>query len=119
MRLTRRAGLHLAAAGSAIALITMIGSVPVSASPAGGRPGPAGLLPALRGLHHGSNVGGGESQDIMDQAAQFDSVRTAPATSVSPAAFAAAGAAAGKLSATGGRWQEVTKIGRASCRERV
>ena len=49
MRLTWRAGLHLAAAGSAITLITMIGSVPVSASP-GGKPGPAGLLPAVRGL---------------------------------------------------------------------
>ena len=58
MHLTWRAGLQLAAAGSAITLITMIGSVPVSAAP-GGNPGPAGLLPALRGLHHGANDDGG------------------------------------------------------------
>ena len=60
MRLTWRAGLHLAAAGSAITLITMIGSVPVSASP-GGKPGPAGLLPALRGhslVTNGDDPGG-------------------------------------------------------------
>jgi hypothetical protein len=109
MRLTWKAGLHLAAAGSAITLITMIGSVPVSASP-GGKPGPAGLLPAVRGLQHGINAdkGGGESNEIMDAAQQFAAVRTAPATKVSPAAFAAASTAAGKLAQTGGSWQEVT-----------
>src|SRR5215470_7661094 len=108
MHLTRRAGLHLAAAGSAITLITMIGSVPVSAAPAG-KPGPAGLLPALRGLHNGTNDGdGGESDEIMDRAEQFAAVRTAPGTKVSPAAFAAATAAARKLAHSSGRWQEVT-----------
>jgi hypothetical protein len=107
MRLTRRAGLHLAAAGSAITLITMIGSVPVSAAPAG-RPGPAGLLPAVRGLLHGTNDSGGESEEIMESAEQFSAVRTAPGTKVSPVAFAAATAAAGKLAHSGGRWQEVT-----------
>jgi hypothetical protein len=74
MHLTWRAGLQLAAAGSAITLITMIGSVPVSAAP-GGKPGPAGLLPALRGIHHGTNDGGGESDDIMDAAQQYSAVR--------------------------------------------
>jgi len=109
MRLTGRAGLHLAAAGSAIALITMICSVPVSAAPAG-KPGPPGLLPSVRGLLHGTNDngGGGESDEIMDQAEQFNAVRTAPGTTVSPAAFAAATAAAGKLARSGGRWREVT-----------
>jgi hypothetical protein len=108
MHLTWRAGLQLAAAGSAIALITMIGSAPVSAAPAG-KPGPAGLLPALRGLHHGANDDpGGEGEDIMNSAEQFSAVRTAPGTKVSPAAFAAATAAAGKLAHSGGRWQEVT-----------
>jgi hypothetical protein len=108
MHLSWRAGLRLAAAGSAITLITMIGSAPVSAAP-GGRPGPAGLLPALRGLHHGANnEGGGESNEIMDRAEQFAAIRTAPGTKVSPAAFAAATAAAKKLAHSGGRWQEVT-----------
>jgi len=108
MRLTRRAGLHLAAAGSAITLITMIGSVPVSAA-LGGKPGPGGLLPALRGVHHGTSAEpGGESEEIMDRAEQFAAVRTAPATKVSPAAFAAATAAARKLAHSSGRWQEVT-----------
>src|SRR5215813_13550702 len=108
MRLTRRAGLHLAAAGSAITLITMIGSVPVSAA-LGGKPGPGGLLPALRGVHHGTSVEpGGESEEIMDRAEQFAAVRTAPATKVSPAAFAPATAAARKLAHSSGRWQEVT-----------
>src|SRR5689334_11897051 len=109
MRLTWRAGLQLAAAGSAIALITMIGSVPVSASP-GGKPGPAGLLPALHGhssLTNGDDPGG-EGENIMESAEQFSAVRTAPGTKVSPAAFAAATTAAGKLAQTGGRWQEVT-----------
>src|SRR5262249_56233734 len=84
MRLTRRAGLHLAAAGSAITLITMIGSVPVSAA-LGGKPGPGGLLPALRGVHHGTSVEpGGESEEIIDRAGQFAAVRTAPPTHVRP-----------------------------------
>src|SRR5215475_14532416 len=107
MHLSWRAGLQLAAAGSAITLITMIGSVPVSAAPAG-RPGPAGLVAALRGLHHGTNDNGGESNEIMDRAEQFAAVRTAPGTKVSPAAFAAATAAARKLAHSSGRWQEVT-----------
>src|SRR6516164_3525195 len=108
MHLSWRAGLQLAAAGSAITLITMIGSAPVSAAP-GGRPGPAGLLPAIRGIHNAANdKGGGEGDEIMAQAEQYAAVRTAPGTKVSPAAFAAATAAARKLAHSGGRWQEVT-----------
>src|SRR5436190_1868068 len=109
MRLTWRAGLHLAAAGSAITLITMIGSVPVSASP-GGHPGPAGLLPALRGHSSLTNADdpSGEGDDILASAQQYAAVRTAPGTKVSPAAFAAATTAAGKLAQTGGRWRELT-----------
>src|SRR5437899_1829428 len=106
MRLTWRTGLPLAAAGSAITLITMIGSVPVSASP-GGKPGPAGLLPALRGhssLTNGDDPGG-EGDNILNAAQQYSAVRTAPGIKVSPAAFAAATAAAGKLAQSGGRWQ--------------
>src|SRR5215471_1278546 len=107
MRLTWKMGLHLAAAGSAITLVTMIGSMPVSASP-GGHPGPAGLLPALRG--HSSlttaDDPGGEGNDILDSAQQYSAVRTAPGIKVSPAAFAAATRAATssrKQTATSGR----------------
>src|ERR1700747_310198 len=110
MRLTWRAGLHLVAAGSAITLIAMIGWVPVSASPGSHHPGPAGLLPALRGhssLTNGDDPGG-EGEDILDSAQQYAAVRTAPGIKGSPAAFAAATTAAGKLPQTGGRWQEVT-----------
>src|SRR6266705_2656138 len=109
MRLTWRTGLHLAAAGSAITLITMIGSMPVSASP-GGTPGPAGLLHALRGhssLTNGDDPGG-EGDNMLDSARQYSAVRTAPGIKVSPAAFAAATAAAGRLAQSGGAWQEVT-----------
>ena len=87
MRLTWKTGLHLAAAGSAITLVTMFGSMPVSASP-GGHPGPAGLLPALRGhssLTNGDDPGG-EGDAILESAQQYAAVRTAPGTKVSPAA---------------------------------
>jgi hypothetical protein len=88
----------------------MIGSMPVSASPGGHHPGPAGLLPALRG-HSSLTIGddpGGEGDNILNAAQQYSAVRTAPGIKVSPAAFAAATAAAGKLGQAGGRWQEVT-----------
>src|SRR5262249_56045245 len=79
-----------------ITLIATIGSVPVSAALAG-KPGPAGLLPALHGIHNGTNDAGGESEEIMESAEQFNAVRTAPGIKVSPAAFAAATAAAARL----------------------
>jgi hypothetical protein len=110
MRHYRKAGLHLVAAGSVIALTTIAGMLPVSASSAS-KPGPAGLLPVP---HSGkiraaaNSQGGGESEEILNAAAQFAAVRTAPATSVSPAAFTAADAQASRLSLTGGRWREVT-----------
>ena len=49
-----------------------------------------------------------KADDIINSAQQFAAVRTAPGIKVSPAAFAAATTAAGKLAQTGGRWQEVT-----------
>ncbi len=107
MRPTRKA-LHIIAAGSAIAAMTLISGLPAVAAPAP-RPGPAGLLPALHGrVRAASNDGGGESDEILSSAAQFASVRTAPAASVSPAAFTAAAGAASKLARRGGRWSEVT-----------
>src|ERR1700737_4575720 len=46
MRHNRKSGLHLIAAGSVIALVTMVSVLPAAASSTP-KPGPAGLLPAL------------------------------------------------------------------------
>src|ERR1019366_6058853 len=74
------------------------------------KPGPAGLLPVSHSKVKAaaSSDGGGESDEILDGAAQFAAVRTAPAASVSPAAFTAAAAQANQLPLTGGGWREVT-----------
>ena len=114
MRHYRKAGLHLIAAGSVIALTAMVSVLPASAAPTP-NPGPAGLLPVSHSpVSLGkvkaatSSGGGGESEEILDGAAQFAAVRTAPAASVSPAAFTAAVAQASQLPLTGGGWREVT-----------
>ena len=114
MKRHRWVGPQVIAAGTVVALLTMVGSLPVSAASAGRHPGPAGLLPAVRGVHNTANKpadkGGdsGESDEVMDSAQQFAAVRTAPALSVSAAAFTAAAAQARKLPQIGGRWREVT-----------
>jgi hypothetical protein len=86
----------------------MAGSASVAASP---KPhaGPAGLVPALRhtSLNAGGD-GGGDFGEALDSAEQFAAVRTAPATTVSPAAFTAAATAASHLGVAGGQWREVT-----------
>ncbi|HEY4854590.1 MAG TPA: hypothetical protein VII22_27700 [Streptosporangiaceae bacterium] len=115
MRHNRKAGLHIIAAGSVIALTTLVSMLPASATSTP-NPGPAGLLPALHStINPKANVkaaastdSGGESDAILSGAAQFAAVRTAPATSVSSAAFTAAAAQASQLSLTGGGWREVT-----------
>jgi hypothetical protein len=107
MRHNRRAGLRVLAAGSVITLTALAAGPAASASPAP-KPGPAGLLPALHGSVKASSKNGGESDEILSAAEQFAAVRTAPATSVSAAAFAAAVTQARRLPRAGGRWQEVT-----------
>jgi hypothetical protein len=104
------------AAGTVVAVLTMLGSAPVSAASGRhvGHPGPAGLLPSIRGTHGGANqpadhgADGGESDEIMDSSEQFAAIRVAPGVSVSADAFTAAQKQARKLSRFGGRWQEVT-----------
>jgi hypothetical protein len=88
MRHNRKSGLHVIAAGSVIALVTMVSVLPAAASSTP-KPGPAGLLPALHKVKAASSSSG-ESDQILTSAAQFAAVRTAPATSVDPAAFTAA-----------------------------
>ena len=109
----RWVGPQVIATGAVITLLTMIGSAPVSAAPGHHHPGPAGLLPAVRG-HNSANqpadkgADNGESEEIMDSSAQFAAIRTAPALTVSANAFTAAAAQARKLSEVGGHWREVT-----------
>ena len=92
-----------------IVLMAMAGSASVAASPRPHpHPGPAGLLPALRHASLSTGDNGDDTNEALDSAEQYSAVRTAPATSVSPAAFAAAAAAAGRLPVKGGRWREIT-----------
>ena len=106
MRQQRWAVPRIAAASSAIVLIAMAGTASAAASP-GPHRGPAGLLPALS--HTSLKAGSDDTTDeVLTSAEQFSAVRTAPGTSVSPAAFAAASAAAAKLGVTGTSWDEVT-----------
>src|SRR6266705_535751 len=51
----RWVGPQVIAAGTVVALLTIVGSAPVSAASAGRHPGPAGLLPAVRGVHNTAN----------------------------------------------------------------
>jgi hypothetical protein len=106
MRHKRRVGPRIAVASSVVVVIAMAGAASVAASP---RPhqGPAGLRPAL--IHTALKAGSdGNLDEVLASAEQYSSVRTAPGTSVSPAAFTAASAAAAKLPLAGRSWQQVT-----------
>src|SRR5262249_30713875 len=112
----RWVGLQVIAASTVVTLLTMGGSAPVSAASASRHLGPAGLLPAVRGVHSDGRsnqpadkgADDGQSDEIMDSSEQFAAIRTAPALTVSADAFTAAAAQARKLSRTGGHWREVT-----------
>ena len=108
MRRHKGVCLRAAVMGSALAVVAAVAS-PALAGPSGHHRGPDGLLPALQ---HGSlklsNNDGGESEEILDAAQQFSAVRTAPAATVSPAAFTAAARAASKLPLAGGSYKQVT-----------
>jgi hypothetical protein len=109
MRPSRRAGQRIAAASSVIVVMAMAGSASVAASPRPHPyPGPAGLLPALRHTSLTTGDHGDDADEVLTSAEQYAALRTAPATSVSPAAFAAATAAARQLGVTGGSWRQVT-----------
>jgi hypothetical protein len=107
MRRNHRAGPLVVVASSVIVLVAMAGSAAVAASPKP-YPGPAGLLPGLRHALSNASDNGGEANEALDSAEQFAAVRTAPAATVSPAAFTAAAAAAAHLGTTGGNWRQVT-----------
>ena len=55
-----------------------------------------------------SDSSGGETQDLMDRTSQYNAVRSAPAATVSSAAFAAARNQAAALPVAGGTWTEQT-----------
>jgi hypothetical protein len=79
-------------------------------------PGPPGLTARLR--PRAAQVGnvqphadaGNETNALITRAQQYDEVRTAPATSVSSAAFTTAISQAGALRRTAGAWKEITNI---------
>src|ERR1700690_3322664 len=103
-----RPGLRLVVIGSAVAVVAALGS-PALAGAHSRHPGPAGLVPALRHASISPNDdAGGEPEDIIESAEEFAAVRTAPATSVSAAAFTAAGKAASQLPQTGSHWRQGT-----------
>ncbi|HEV2452067.1 MAG TPA: hypothetical protein VGS62_09075, partial [Streptosporangiaceae bacterium] len=108
MRRIQRTGLHTLIAGSAIALVAGVSGPALAGAPSS-HPGPAGLLPAIRHSTIQPNDNpGGEGQNILNSAQQFAAVRTAPGTTVSANAFAAAAAAGNRLPQVSGNWQEVT-----------
>lgn len=79
-----------------------------SGSAVGSRRTEFGGLPGLARTQAAAVAAGGESKELIDRAAQYAQVRTAPATSVSPLAFAAARRQAAALPAVGGRWTQLT-----------
>jgi hypothetical protein len=108
MRRKHRAVPLIVVGSSVIVMVAMAGSAALAATPRP-HPGPAGLLPALRHASlKASSSGGGEANAVLASAQQFAAIRTAPATTVSPAAFTAAAAAAARLSTVGESWQQVT-----------
>ncbi|MDQ6615391.1 MAG: glycosyl hydrolase [Actinomycetota bacterium] len=85
-------------------------------APGGNNQGPAGLTARLRqraaqvnNIHAHADAGN-DTDAILDGAQQYTDVRTAPATSVSSAAFTAAGSQAAALGRTGGAWKEITTL---------
>ena len=107
MRFYRKPGGLIVAAGSVLVLATM--ALAPSASAGAPYRGPAGLLPAAQPKVHADSSGGsGESDNVLNGAAQYAAIRTAPALSVSADAFASAVTQANGLAYTGGSWREVT-----------
>lgn len=106
---------------SAVALVATLTVISAAAagtsgaSSGGNRPtGPTALT---QHVHKGATAAtasgsegddGGESAELMDRAAQYAAVRTAPAATVSAEAFQAAARQARALTSTGGGWRELT-----------
>jgi hypothetical protein len=114
MALTRRMGklTGLWGAAAVAAALVMTAGAGSAVAGDGARGGPAGLM--AHGSSHAqakaseSDDPGGETNDLMDRSEQYAAIRTAPATQVSSAAFAAAAQQAKALPIAGGSWTELT-----------
>lgn len=109
--MTSRRRLQLAVLAAAVPA-TLLASV--GAAGAAGQGGPRGLAHrsagpsgSLTAADEGGDEGG-ETQELIDRAQQYAAVRTAPAASVSSAAFQAAAAQAAALPQAAGTWTELT-----------
>jgi hypothetical protein len=86
-------------------LISGLAASAASASPSAGF---TGVAKAQAAGTRASADGGSGGDDTMNQANQYAGARTAPAQTVSAAAFTAAEAQAAKLPVVGGNWNELT-----------
>lgn len=99
---------------TAVAGISSLATGPSGASPSATPAGPRGLTAhphkaasaATASGPEGSD--GGETAELMDRAAQYAAVRTAPAATVSAEAFQSAARQARALPLAGGAWRELT-----------
>src|SRR6185437_7949506 len=100
-------------AGAAVAGLGILGALMVvPAAMAGKTPKASPRLGELARAHNATaqdeDNGGNESNEILERAAMESYMRTAPAASVSAAAYAAAQAQAAHISTHGGTWQALT-----------
>ncbi len=100
-----RRGTILAAGAVPVALL-MSAAPGIAGSHSNQQPGPLARAAADKGGEQ--EVEGGT--EILEGAEQYAAVRTAPGTSVSSAAFAAARAQAARLPVSGRSWREITDI---------
>jgi hypothetical protein len=90
----------------AVALVSAAAMMLISSAGAGAQSSPT---PAALSRHlAGADGGGGASEDILNGAAQYAAVRTAPAVTVSSDAFQAAFAQARALPRVGTSWSQLT-----------
>jgi hypothetical protein len=96
------------AAGTTVPVIIALATSAGSASGAGAHRTEFGGLPGLARAQATTSSAGGESQELIDRAEQYAQMRTAPGTSVSSLAFAAARRQAAAMPKVGAQWREVT-----------
>jgi hypothetical protein len=95
-------------------LIAIAATQAATGTPGGNGPGPAGLTARLRqqaarlNTSHPHAASSDQVDPTIDGAQQYNTIRTAPATSVSSAAFSAARSQAASLARSRGSWTEIT-----------
>ena len=91
-----------------VAVLVALGVVPAAAAGGGAHSRPA--FGELQRAHNATakDEGQGDANEVLARAAQESLMRTAPGSSVSAAAYAAAAAQAAHLGTKGGTWQALT-----------